>query len=305
MAREVLKEDIEKAKRLCSEILGDEFTEIRRLGGNTNHTYHVRLGNGNEYVVRIPGEGTEELIVRKNERVSTELANKLNIDARLLYFGGDGSKITEYIPGAITMDADALRKETHMIQMTEILRKLHTCGEDTGVPFEVFDMAAGYEKIVTENKVPLYDDYVSVKSTIMKIKTEIDGTGEIHKVPCHNDALCENWVADESGRMYLIDWEYAGMNDAMWDLADVSIEAEYDREQDERLLAYYFERVVDDSVRRHLLANKIYVDYLWTLWAKTRVPYDGQPMEDWAAERYARLKKNLEEYGKQALEDGI
>lgn len=95
------------------------------------------------------------------------------------------------------------------------------------------------------------------------------------------------------------------MNDAMWDLADVSIEAEYDREQDERLLAYYFERVVDDSVRRHFLANKIYLDYLWTLWAKTRVPYDGQPMEDWAAERYARLKKNLEEYGKQALEDGI
>ena len=172
MAREVLKEDIEKAKRLCNEILGNEFTEIRRLGGNTNHTYHVRLGNGNEYVVRIPGEGTEELIVRKNERVSTELANKLNIDARLLYFGGDGSKITEYIPSAVTMDADALRKETHMIQMTEILRKLHTCGEDTGVPFEVFDMAAGYEKIVTENKVPLYDDYVSVKSTIMKIKTE-------------------------------------------------------------------------------------------------------------------------------------
>lgn len=140
MAREVLKEDIEKVKRLCSEILGNEFTEIRRLGGNTNHTYHVSLGNGNEYVVRIPGEGTEELIVRKNERVSTELANKLNIDARLLYFGGDGSKITEYIPGAITMEADGLRKETHMIQMTEILRKLHTCGEDTGVPFEVFSV---------------------------------------------------------------------------------------------------------------------------------------------------------------------
>ena len=42
--------------------------------------------------------------------------------------------------------------------------------------------------------------------------------------------------------------------------------------------------------------NKIYVDYLWTLWAKARVPYDGQPMEDWAAERYARLKTFIKEY---------
>ena len=49
---------------------------------------------------------------------------------------------------------------------------------------------------------------------------------------------------------------------------------------------------------KHFLANKLYVDYLWTLWAKARVPYDGQPMEDWAAERYARLKKNLLEFQK-------
>ena len=49
----------------------------------------------------------------------------------------------------------------------------------------------------------------------------------------------------------------------------------------------------DQNEYKHFLANKIYVDYLWTLWAKTRVPYDGQPMEDWAVERYARLKDNL------------
>ena len=41
------------------------------------------------------------------------------------------------------------------------------------------------------------------------------------------------------------------------------------------------------------LANKIYVDFLWTLWAKTRVPYAGQPMEDWAVERYARMIDNI------------
>ena len=49
---------------------------------------------------------------------------------------------------------------------------------------------------------------------------------------------------------------------------------------------------------RHFLANKIYVDYLWTLWAKTRVPYDGQPMEDWATERDERMKNNIKAFDK-------
>ncbi len=48
----------------------------------------------------------------------------------------------------------------------------------------------------------------------------------ITKTPCHNDPLCENWLRDPK-RIYLVDWEYAGMNDPLWDLADISIEAGY------------------------------------------------------------------------------
>ena len=113
------------------------------------------------------------------------------------------------------------------------------------------------------------------------------------KVPCHNDPLCENWVVSDTDRLYLIDWEYAGMNDGMWDVAAVSIEAGYGHTDDERFLAAYLDHTPSDAERKHLLASKIYVDYLWTLWAKTRVPYDGQSMEEWAAMRYARLKTNI------------
>ena len=133
----------------------------------------------------------------------------------------------------------------------------------------------------------------------MKKKHISDEEFEIKKVPCHNDPLCENWV--KSGKMYLIDWEYAGMNDGMWDLADISIEAKYDAALDEQLLEAYFEREIDVNDRKHFLAAKIYVDYLWTLWAKARVPYDGQSMKDWALERYTRLKRNLVEYQRASL----
>lgn len=155
-------------------------------------------------------------------------------------------------------------------------------------------MAAGYEKIIEENSVPMFGDYAQVKAAVMAVKAQVDSVCDIQNVPCHNDPLCENWVVSaDDDRLYLIDWEYAGMNDGIWDLADVSIEGVFTPENDELLLTEYLGSKPDQNEYKHFLANKIYVDYLWTLWAKTRVPYDGQPMEDWAVERYARLKDNL------------
>ena len=298
MAREILTEDIPKIKKLLHIVFGqEEFTDISRMGGLTNHTYKITLTDGGEYVVRIPGEGTEELIIRSNEKISTQLACDLGIDAETLYFGDDGSKVTKYIPNAITMSTELISQEKHINQVAKIFKKLHSCNADTGVPFEVFEMAAGYEKIIYDNNVPMFEDYKEKKSKVMQIKSEIDSVINIKKVPCHNDPLCENWV-EGNGRMYLIDWEYAGMNDGMWDIADVSIEAGFDEECDTKLLTAYLGHTPDIVNRKNFLANKIYVDFLWTLWAKARVPYDGQPMEDWAQERYTRLKGFIDDYGK-------
>ena len=271
-----------------------DYSKIERMGGLTNRTYRVTM-NGQDYVVRIPGEGTEELINRNDEMVSTRLACKLGVDAEMLYFGPDGSKVTRYIENAVTMSSETLKNEENIKRMAEIFKKVHSCGENTGVPFEVFEMAEGYEKIIKDKNVPMYDDYAEIKKTVMQIKAETDKAISAEKVPCHNDPLCENWVLG-NGRMYLIDWEYAGMNDGMWDLADVSIEAGFDGECDTALLTSYLGKAPDLKDRKHFLASKIYVDYLWTLWAKTRVPYDGEPMENWASERYSRLKNFISEY---------
>lgn len=298
MAREIDKNDVPKIKALVEKALGaGEPARIARMGGLTNHTYRVTLADGSEYAVRLPGEGTEELIVRSDERKSTELACRLGVDAELIYFGDDGSKVTRYIKNAVTMSAELLKDPERIKKMAAIYKTMHGCGEDTGVPFEVFEMAAGYEKIIYDKAVPMFDDYESVKARVMEIKAEMDASFKAAKVPCHNDPLCENWVEGD-GRMYLIDWEYAGMNDGFWDLGDVSIEAGFDREHDRILLSAYLGREPDTADEKRLLAGKIYVDYLWTLWAKARVPYDGQPMEDWAVERYTRLKGFIKSYDK-------
>ena len=294
--KEIVESDIGRIKELLKKAVGTgSYASLERMGGLTNHTYRVALADGREYVVRIPGEGTEEMIVRADEKISTELACKLGVDAKMLYFGDDGSKVTEYIPHAVTMSAGAFHNKDRIRALTRIYRTIHDCGADTGVPFEVFDMAANYEKIIRDMNVPMFGDYEEQKSKVMRIKEETDEAVHPAKVPCHNDPLCENWVEGD-GRLYLIDWEYAGMNDGMWDVSDVSIEAGFDAEWDEILLAEYLGHVPSLAEKRHFLANKIYVDFLWTLWAKTRVPYDGQPMEDWAQERYARMKDNIIAY---------
>ncbi len=298
---EIIKRDLPLIADLLKKVLGkDDYSDIARMGGLTNHTYHVTFANGEEYVVRIPGEGTEEMIVRSDEEKSTRLACDLGVDAKMLYFGKDGSKVTVYLKNAETMSAETIKDPVRIAQVADVFNVMHSCGQDTGVPFEVFDMAAGYEKIIADMNVPMFDDYDQSKRKVMAIKAEVDAVKTIKKVPCHNDPLCENWVVSE-GKMYLIDWEYAGMNDGMWDVADVSIEANFGEAEDMLLLEKYLKRTPTLSDKKHFLASKLYVDFLWTLWAKARVPYDGQPMEDWAVERYARLKDNLKKF--EALEE--
>ena len=173
MAKEVLEQDVSKIRALVEKVLGvSDYASVERMGGLTNHTYHVTLADGSEYVVRIPGDGTEEMIVRSDEKVSTTLACQLGIDAEMLYFGDDGSKVTRYIPNAVTMSAETLKEQVHIDQMAEIFRTMHNCGQDTGVPFEVFDMAASYEKIIADKNVSMYDDYAAVKATVMEIKAQ-------------------------------------------------------------------------------------------------------------------------------------
>lgn len=296
MERKLEKGDIPILEEVLSKCLGKkaEIISARRMGSLTNRTYKVKTPQAS-YAVRIPGEGTEEMIDREAERISTKLACKLELDAPLLYFGEDGEKVTAYLRHAQTMDEQTMQCPENIRRAAQLLHRLHDCGQDTGVPFEVFDLAACYEREATAHQVPMYSDYKQMKEAVLAIKQKVDRICLPQPCPCHNDPLPANWVMSE-GRMYLVDWEYAGMNDPMWDLADLSVEAGYGSVQDELLLRFYLDGEVTERVRRQFAANKIYLDYLWSIWGKARVPYDGQPIEEYAWQRYNRMKQNIENY---------
>jgi thiamine kinase-like enzyme len=84
-------------------------------------------------------------------------------------------------------------------------------------------------------------------------------------VPCHNDPWPGN-LLDAEGRIYLIDWEYSGMNDPMWDLANLSVEAGFGPAQDRNVMEAYFGANVTPSLYSRLEVYKAMGDLHWSLW---------------------------------------
>lgn len=297
LVRQIEEKDIPELKQILKIVFEDDtYSEIKRLGGMTNHSYKITRNNGKEYLVRIPGEGTEKMINRQDERKSTELACNLGIDTKLLYFDDVGHKVMDYICDPKEINEKTLSTKENIDQIATIFRTLHNCGVDTKVKFEVFEMSDLYERIIKNENVKIYQDYDNIKTEIIKIKKYFDLKIKPVKVPCHNDSLIGNWVMDKNGKLYLVDWEYSGMNEFMWDLSCMSIEMDYSEEQDDYFLHSYFGRPVMVDEKKWFVASKLYVDLLWTLWGLTRVPYDGHFMQEYADNRYNRLKKNLEYY---------
>ncbi|MBQ3865255.1 MAG: phosphotransferase family protein, partial [Clostridia bacterium] len=212
LVRQIEENDLPAVRKLL-EKAGRENTydSIERLGGMTNHSYKVTLKDGEELLVRIPGDGTEEMINRADEEKSTRLAVSLGIDSELLYFGLDGTKVMKFIYNPQPMSEEVMRRPENLKQAAEIFHKLHYSGVDTGVKFDVFEMADLYERIIRDGGVALYPDYEEVKNTVMSIKAAVDARGGVRIVPCHNDSLVGNWVLNGNGKLYLIDWEYSGM----------------------------------------------------------------------------------------------
>ena len=123
MTPQIEPRDIPKIKEVLQIVFFDsEYQAIRRLGGLTNRSYKIIRKNGMEYVVRIPGEGTENLINRRDERTSTKLGCKLNIDSELLYFGDDGTKVMKFISNSQPMSAQVLQKQEIIKQAAGIFK---------------------------------------------------------------------------------------------------------------------------------------------------------------------------------------
>jgi len=259
-----------------------------RLGGLTNRNYLIDCSAG-RFVLRIAGEGTGAYIDRAAEEHDARIAAEAGVNAEVLFFDtGDGTMLTRYIDGALTMTAETFRDLDRVRRAGVAFRRLHDCGRPFANRFDPFAKIDEYLALIDKlgARVPEgYDEALAEAETVRAALAR----QRIALAPCHCDPLAENFL-DTGARTYIIDYEYAGNNDPMWDLGDLSVEAGFGPEQDAALLEAYFGGPAPEAEAARMVMHKAICDVLWTLWGVLQVANDN-PAEDFWTYSVNRLNR--------------
>ena len=272
--------------------------KITRLGGLTNLVHLVETKDAN-IIVRIPGEGTENYINRATELTNATAAWRAGISAEVIWADvKTGVMISRAIDGIETMTPTLFRTRSGSpMRAGKALAKLHNSGETFDFRFELFTMIEDYLKVLSTKDVNLPDGYHDIVKAANPVKEVLDAN-PIPLTPCHCDPLCENFL-DDGKNMWIVDWEYSGMNDPLWDLGDLSVEAGMDDTQEAELLSAYFGAEPTAAQKGRVVIYKAMCDLLWTLWGLIQLA-DGNLADDfwvYATERFERCKALMQKTG--------
>jgi thiamine kinase-like enzyme len=264
--------------------------QFERLGGLTNRNYRIDW-QGKSYVLRVPGEGTEEYIDRKAEAQNAAIASEAGVNAPLVHFDvSNGVMVTEFIEGALTMNGELFKKAGRPARAAIALRQMHKFEKPFASRFELFGQIDTYLELLRSKGAAIPEGYDEVQKEAEKVRAALDAN-PMPLAPCHCDPLAENFL-DTGDRMWVVDWEYAGNNDPMWDLGDVSVEAGFDESQDGEMMTAYFDGEPPADMLGRMVMYKAMCDLLWTLWGAIQHA-NRNPVDDfwaYATNRFARCQ---------------
>lgn len=268
----------------------DEITNIRILKkGMTNRSFIFQC-KGKEYIMRIPGEGTDQLINRQQEAaIYQAIANK-HISDNVVYINpNNGYKITEFMEDTRVCDS---RRVEDVKQCILKLREFHQLAIKVDHEFDLFAQIEFYEQLWQGNS-SIFRDYKETKANIYQLKSFIDKQ-EVQKVLTHIDAVPDNFLMLENNgevsEIKLIDWEYAGMQDPHIDIAMFCIYALYSREEIDRVIDFYFDYQVEKNVRLKIYCYIAIAGLLWSNWCEYKRML-GVEFSEYALRQYRYAKE--------------
>ena len=247
----------------CFAVEVDEIKNITVLKkGMTNRSFLFECRN-KKYIMRIPGEGTDHLINRKEEAAVYQALENRQICDDVLYMNPDnGYKITAYLEDATNCDAENWNEVEACITK---LREFHELNLTVGHRFDIFGQIDFYESLWNGEK-SYFKDYEKTKTAIFELKKWID-TLEKKETLVHIDAVPDNFLFTKDG-IRIIDWEYAGMQDPHVDIAMFSIYSLYSKEQVDHLIDLYFKGEVSSIIRTKIYAYIASAGLLWSNWCE-------------------------------------
>ena len=266
-----------RAERIAARVWPDRELEIEPLGGGiTNHNFVVRV-DGNAYVLRIAGADTELLgIDRAAEHEAARVAAGLGVGPEVVDFV-EGSLITCFVEGGI-VPVEEIRRPGGLREVAGLLRSIHD-GPPFPARFDAFRVVEAYRATAEEHGVRIPPQYAEVKARADEIEHTL---GPRPEQPCHNDLLNANFIRSPDG-IRIVDWEYAGMGDRFFDLANFSVNHELSEDECDTLLDAYFGEVTDEA-REHLRLMRFMSDFREAMWG---VVQQGISKLDFDYEDYA------------------
>ncbi len=272
-----------RAEQIAARVWPDRELEIEPLGGGiTNHNFVVRVDE-NAYVLRIAGADTELLgIDRAAEHEAARIAAELRVGPEVVDFV-EGSLITCFVEGGI-VPVEEIRRPGCLGEVAALLRRIHE-GPAFPARFDSFRVVEAYRETAEANGVLIPPQYAGAKARADEIEREL---GPRPEVPCHNDLLNANFIRASDG-IRIVDWEYAGMGDRFFDLANFSVNHELSEDESDALLEAYFGELRPDD-REHLRLMRFMSDFREAMWGVlqqgiSKLDFD---YEDYASRHFER-----------------
>lgn len=262
-------------------------------GGITNRNFRVDVG-GESYVLRVAGANTELLgIERENEYIANRLAGEKGIAPEVYYYiQPEGYLVTRFIQGQ-PLPPEELKQPENLRKVAAMLKEIHALPPIPG-KFIVFRVVEDYTKVAQRYGVAFPDNFDWLLERMYEAEKAFQ-VGALPLMPCHNDLLNENFLHVD-GRIYLLDWEYAGMGDIFFDLANLSVNHHFSDEEDRLLLQSYFGEVTDTNWAR-LKTMKILSDFRESMWGLVQIGISDLDFDfrEYANKHFRRMTQNLKD----------
>lgn len=233
-------------------------------GGITNQNYRVDTG-GESFVLRIVGARTELLGVnRQYEYAANKAAAAVGIAPEVIYFDPVGYLVTRFLH-ARPIPPQEMREPATLAEIADTLKRIHSLPPFPG-KFSAFQVVRDYDELARKNGVSTFpENYAWLRARMDEMETALYATAlDDPKVPCHNDLLNGNFLRDEKS-VYIIDWEYAGVGDRFFDLANFSSHHELTDDEIYELLAAYFDEETESQFA-HLKLMQVMSDFREAMW---------------------------------------
>lgn len=264
-----------------------EATSVRLLeGGITNRNYRVDLPGG-AVVARLSDPGSSVLAIdRECEYLNSVGAAAAGAAPAVTdYLPGQGVLVVAWVEGRTLTEADVAAPD-QLERIASACRTLHS-GADFAQPFNMFRIQRRYLDLVRERGYRIPPRYEEFEEQVARMKSAMAVAPE-SLVPCHNDLLAANFI-DDGQRVWLIDYEYSGNNEASFELGNIWSESTLEDELLQTLLGAYWGEVTPALIARARLWA-LMSKYGWTLWASIQEAVSPIDFDywSWGMEKYDR-----------------